>query len=235
MPGVNLDICVCQKQDKTKGFGKVQAAQQDLSKRLHNLTTTRELEGQHQTRKDVGAGGTFDVVFGVSHLKTDDATSTGRFVVRFHHDWAPRGFDRVRQLVDSKFFNNVRFFRVLPNFMAQFGISGDVKEASSWRGMTIQDDPVKESNRRAYVTFATSGKNSRTTQLFINFKHNQFLDGQGFSPVGEVIEGMNEVVDRINPEYKEMPNQAKIQSEGNSYLEMKFPHLSYITEAHIRT
>jgi peptidyl-prolyl cis-trans isomerase A (cyclophilin A) len=98
-----------------------------------------------------------------------------------------------------------------------------------WRGKVITDDPVTETNRRGTVTFATSGPNTRTTQMFINTNThgNNFLDKQGFSPIGEVIEGM-EFVDLINDEYKEKPDQGKIQNKGNTYLEKEFPNLSYI-------
>jgi len=195
----------------------------------------------HQTPKadgtKVDAKVSFDVVFKVSALRRGEGpfkAETGMFTVRFHRDWAPLGVDRVRELVESKFFTGVRFFRVIPNFMAQFGISGDPATARRWRDNKIKDDPVLKGNKRGFVTFATSGKDSRTAQLFINFKDNEFLDGQGFSPVGEVVEGLDEVVGRINSEYHEQPNQAEIQSQGNTYLDMKFPRLTYITDAHIR-
>ena len=176
--------------------------------------------------------GSFDVEFRLARIGGGSNVNKGRFVVRFHPKWAPLGVARVLELVESDFFKDVRFFRVLPNFMAQFGISGDPATAAHWHRKVIQDDPVSQTNKKGYVTFATSGKNSRTTQLFINFKHNQFLDGQGFSPVGEVVEGFSDV-ERINAEYRELPKQAVIQTKGNEYLQSKFPRLTFITSVRI--
>ena len=176
--------------------------------------------------------GSFDVEFRLARIGGGSNANKGRFVVRFHPKWAPLGVARVLELVESDFFKDVRFFRVLPNFMAQFGISGDPAMAAHWHRKVIQDDPVSQTNQKGYVTFATSGKNSRTTQLFINFKHNQFLDGQGFSPVGEVVEGFSDV-ERINAEYRELPKQAVIQTKGNEYLQSKFPRLTFITSVRI--
>src|SRR5437867_2363542 len=116
-------------------------------------------------------------------------TTKGVFVVEVHRDWAPLGADRFYNLVKNGFFDDVRFFRVLDNFMAQFGINGDPAVMSAWRSANLRDDPVKESNKRGYITFATGGPNTRTTQVFINFKDNTGLDSQGFSPFGQVVEG----------------------------------------------
>ena len=160
-------------------------------------------------------------------------TSVGPFVVEVHRDWAPKGADRFYNLVKNGFFDGTRFFRVLPGFMVQFGINGDPSIQSAWRDANISDEPVKESNKRGYITFAKAGfPDSRTTQVFINFKNNAFLDGQGFAPFGEVISGM-EVVDKINPEYKEQPEQGMVQARGNAYLARSFPKLDYITKATI--
>lgn len=154
--------------------------------------------------------------------------SMGDFVVAFHKDWAPRGARRVYELVRDGIYNDVRFFRVIDGFMAQFGIPADPAVAAKWRDNTIKDDPVKQSNTRGMVTFATSGPNSRTSQMFINFAdRNSFLDPQGFAPVGEVIAGMD-AVDAITDEYGERPNQGRIQSRGNEYLKAEFPNLDYI-------
>ena len=116
--------------------------------------------------------------------------------------------------------------------MAQFGIHGTPAFQASWRTAQIKDDPVKQSNKRGYVVFATAGPNTRTTQLFINFKDNTGLDGQGFAPFGTVSEGMD-VVDKINSEYGQSPNQGRIQSEGNAYLTKEFPNMDYIKHATI--
>lgn len=165
-------------------------------------------------------------------------TSKGVFVVEVRRDAAPNGADRFYNLVKSGYFDNVRFFRVVSGFMVQFGIHGDPKVSAKWRNANIQDDPVKVSNARSFVTFATSGPNSRTTQVFINFADNGALDGQGFSPFGKVISGMN-VVDALYAAYGEGaprgtgPDQGRLQLEGNAYLAKSFPKLDYIKKATI--
>lgn len=159
-------------------------------------------------------------------------TTKGAFLIEVTRAWAPFGADRFYNLVKTGFFDDCRFFRVVPNFMVQFGLNGDPKVSTAWRQAQIKDDPVTQSNKRGYVTFAkTSAPNSRTTQLFINFvDRNTFLDPQGFAPFGKVIEGMN-VVDSINAEYGENPDQGSIQMQGNAYLEKSFPKLDYIKSA----
>jgi peptidyl-prolyl cis-trans isomerase A (cyclophilin A) len=159
-------------------------------------------------------------------------TSIGAFVVQVHRDWAPKGADRFYNLVKYGYYDGGRFFRVLPGFMVQFGINGDPSIQSAWVDANITDDPVKESNKRGYITFATAGPGTRTTQVFINFKDNARLDGQGFAPFGEVVSGM-EIVDKINAEYRETPDQGRIQTEGNVYLTRAFPRLDYIRKATI--
>jgi len=159
-------------------------------------------------------------------------TSAGDFVVEVHRAWAPKGADRFYNLVKHGFFDDCRFFRVVPNFMVQFGINGDPAVQANWVNNRIADDPVKESNKRGYITFATAGPNSRTTQVFINFADNTGLDRQGFGPFGTVTTGM-EVVDKINAQYGQKPVQAQIQSQGNAYLNKDFPKLDYVKKATI--
>jgi peptidyl-prolyl cis-trans isomerase A (cyclophilin A) len=160
-------------------------------------------------------------------------TSAGPFVVLVHRSWAPKGADRFYNLVKYGFFDNARFFRVVPNFMAQFGINGDPAIQNPWEEANIPDDPVTQSNKRGMVTFAmTSRPNTRSTQIFINFRNNAGLDGQGFAPFGEVVSGM-EAVDKINAEYREDPDQGMIQSQGNAYLMKAFPRLDYVKKATI--
>jgi peptidyl-prolyl cis-trans isomerase A (cyclophilin A) len=168
-------------------------------------------------------------------------TSKGNFVIEVHRDWAPLGADRFYNLVKNGFYNDVRFFRVLKGFMAQFGISGDAKVSSVWRDAKIQDDPVVQKNSRGMVSYAMAGPNTRTTQLFINFGDNSgALDGQGFSPFGQVVEGM-EIVDALHGDYGEGaprgggPDQGRIQTQRNEYLNADFPNLDYVKKATIVT
>jgi peptidyl-prolyl cis-trans isomerase A (cyclophilin A) len=170
--------------------------------------------------------------------KANFDTSKGTFVITVHRDWAPLGADRFYNLVKNGFFDDVRFFRVIPGFMVQFGIHGNPAVASAWRAAQLKDDPVKQSNKRGYVTFATAGPNTRTTQLFVNFGDNNGLDKQGFSPFGEVTSGMD-IVDKIYSGYGEGaprgkgPDQGRTQGEGNAYLTKEFPRLDYIKAATI--
>jgi peptidyl-prolyl cis-trans isomerase A (cyclophilin A) len=157
-------------------------------------------------------------------------TSKGEFTVEVHRSWAPKGADRFYNLVKNGYYDNCRFFRVVKGFMVQFGINGDPQLNAVWRSARIEDDPGKESNKRAYITFAHAGPDTRTTQLFINYADNTFLDAQGFPPFGQVTKGM-EVVDAINDEYGENPDQRRIQLEGNTYLEQAFPNLDFVKQA----
>lgn len=161
------------------------------------------------------------------------ATSKGDIVIEVTPAWAPAGATRFRELVEERFYDECRFFRVVPNFMAQVGINGDPEVHAKWDTKTIPDDPMIRSNRRGMVTFAKTGApNSRSTQFFINLSDNTFLDGQGFAPFGKVVSGM-EVVDKITAEYREEPQQQRIQAEGNAYLAKDFPNLDYIKTATI--
>jgi peptidyl-prolyl cis-trans isomerase A (cyclophilin A) len=165
-------------------------------------------------------------------------TSKGAFVVEVHRDWAPNGADRFYNLVKNGFYNDARFFRVISDFMVQFGINGNPKISAVWRDANIKDDPAKASNKRGYITFATAGPDTRTTQVFINFANNAGLDDQGFAPFGQVISGMD-VVDSLYSGYGEGapqghgPNQGVVQSMGNAYLDKAFPKLDYIKTATI--
>jgi peptidyl-prolyl cis-trans isomerase A (cyclophilin A) len=165
-------------------------------------------------------------------------TTKGAFVVEVHRDWAPNGADRFYNLVKNGFYDNVRFFRVISGFMVQFGISGDPKVSAPWREARISDDPVKQSNKRGFITYAMAGPNTRTSQVFINFGDNSSLDSQGFSPFGRIVSGM-EVVDKLNPEYGEGaprgrgPDQGRLQAEGNAYLTRDFGRMDYVKKATI--
>jgi peptidyl-prolyl cis-trans isomerase A (cyclophilin A) len=165
-------------------------------------------------------------------------TTKGTFVIEVHRAWAPRGADRFYNLVKNGFYNDVRFFRVLEGFMAQFGINGDPAVMAKWRSASISDDPVKQSNRRGMITFATAGPNTRTTQVFINYGDNNNLDGMGFAPFGRVVSGMK-VVDSLYAGYGEGaprgrgPDQGRLQTEGNAYLKKNFGRLDYVKKATI--
>ena len=165
-------------------------------------------------------------------------TSKGAFVVQVNRDWAPNGADRFYNLVKNGYFDDARFFRVVTGFMVQFGINGDPGVNAQWRNARIKDDPVRQSNKRGYITYATSGTDSRTTQVFINFDDNSGLDGQGFSPFGQVISGMN-VVETLNNEYGDGaprgrgPDQMRLQQEGNAYLNKEFSRLDFVKKATI--
>jgi peptidyl-prolyl cis-trans isomerase A (cyclophilin A) len=129
------------------------------------------------------------VTAGDFRVRFDLETTSGEqsFTLRVHEDWAPIGASRFRELVESSFYEDTRFFRVIPSFMVQFGLSGDAAKNAEWRAKTIKDEPVKVSNKPGYITFAKTGApNSRTTQLFINYVDNARLDGMGFAPFGEI-------------------------------------------------
>jgi len=164
------------------------------------------------------------------------ATTKGDFVVQVTRAWSPRGADRFYNLVKYHFFDGAAFFRVLQGFVVQFGISPRPDVSQVWENAKIDDDPVTQSNTRGMLTFATSGPNTRTTQLFINLGENANLDGMGFSPFGKVTSGM-EIVDKLYSQYGEGapngngPDQNRIQKEGKAYLEKDFPLLDTIKTA----
>jgi peptidyl-prolyl cis-trans isomerase A (cyclophilin A) len=167
-------------------------------------------------------------------------TSKGPVAIEVHRDWAPIGADHFYSLVKTGFFNNARFFRVVRDFVVQFGIAADPKTNALWESAELKDDPVKQHNVRGTLVFATRGPNTRTTQMFINLKDNTAdLDGQGFAPIGDVISGMD-VVERFYSSYGDMPpmgsgpDPQQISSRGNEYLESRFPRLDYIKKAAIQ-
>ncbi|HEY5042760.1 MAG TPA: peptidylprolyl isomerase [Verrucomicrobiae bacterium] len=174
-------------------------------------------------------------------FKAQFDTTKGKFTIEVTRSLAPNGADRFYNLVSSGYFTDIAFFRVVPGFMCQFGMSGDPAVTAKWRQANIPDDLVKGSNTRGTITFAMGGPNTRTTQLFINFGDNSRLDSMGFPPFGKVIEGMD-VVDKINGEYGDMPQQGGrgpnpdlMATEGNAYLKKDFPNLDYIKSATIVT
>jgi len=166
------------------------------------------------------------------------ATTKGDFTIQVNRAWAPKGADRFHRLVTDGYFKDVRFFRVLPGFMAQFGLSGNPALNAKFDTLRIADDPVAQSNKRGMLTFATAGPNTRSNQFFINYNDNASLDVQGFAPFGRVVDGMK-VVDAIYSGYGEGapngagPSQDSIVTKGNEYLQRRFPKLDYIKSATI--
>ena len=163
--------------------------------------------------------------------KVKFVTSKGPFVVEVHREWAPRGADRFYELVQDHYYDDARFFRVIPNFVAQFGLAASPAITKKW-DKSIDDDPVGHTNGLGTVTFATAGRNSRTTQVFINLRSNQSLDNQGFAAFGKVVEGMD-TVEKLYSKYGDAPDQDAITRRGNSYLKSSFPLLDYIKTATI--
>ena len=168
------------------------------------------------------------------------ATTKGDFTIQVTRAWAPNGAERFYNLVQHHFYDGATFFRVLQGFMAQFGISAYPEVSQVWETATIKDDPVVQSNHRGFISFATAGPNTRTTQAFINYGNNEALDRSGFSPFGVVTDGM-EVVDKLYNGYGEGapgghgPSQGLISREGRAYLEKGFPKLDSIRSAAIVT
>jgi peptidyl-prolyl cis-trans isomerase A (cyclophilin A) len=159
-------------------------------------------------------------------------TTRGDFTVAVTRAWAPFGADRFYNLVRHGFYNNASFFRVVPNFVVQFGISPSPAVSSAWKKTEIQDDPVLQSNKKGYLTFATAGPNTRTTQVFIGLRDNPGLDRQGFAPFGQVTEGMN-VVEMFYDQYGDSagPDQEQIEKLGKPYLDKGWPKLDSIKAA----
>ena len=160
-------------------------------------------------------------------------TSKGNFTVEVHREWAPNGADRFHKLVETGFYDDCRFFRVLPDFMVQWGINGDPEVQKNWVKAYIKDDRVIKSNKRGFITYAKSSqRDSRTSQVFINYADNSRLDADGFAPFGQVVDGID-VVDAINAQYRQQPDQTLVQESGNAYLNKNFPKLDFIKKASI--
>lgn len=160
-------------------------------------------------------------------------TSAGNITILVERRLAPYGADRFYELVSQGFYDGQRFFRVVPGFVVQWGLSGDPRVTAKWAEARIPDDPVVGSNVRGTIAFAaTREPGSRTTQVFINLADNTSLDGMGFAPFGRVIDGM-EAVEAINAEYREAPNQGEIRRRGEEYLAREFPRLDYIKKASV--
>ena len=166
-------------------------------------------------------------------------TSIGEFVIRVTRAWAPNGADRFYNLVKNGFYDDARFFRAVPNFMVQFGLNANPNVSKVWQSARIPPDKVTQSNKKGFITFAMGASpDTRTTQVFINFRNNGNLDGMGFAPFGEVVSGI-EVVDKIYTGYGEGaprgggPPLGRVAAEGNAYLIKSFPKMDYIKTATI--
>ncbi len=160
-------------------------------------------------------------------------TTKGDIVFECTRDWAPNGVDRFYNLVKIGFFDDVAFFRVVKAFVVQWGIHGDPKVSAVWSDANLPPDPPKQSNKRGMLTYAMAGSpDTRSTQLFVNFKDNTNLDAMGFAPICKVAEGM-EIADKLFGGYGETvtDKQGEIQSEGNAYLRAKWPELDYVKTA----
>ena len=189
----------------------------------HSRTTHMTDSLMHPATLNEKAPATFDAQF---------TTTKGDFVVHVTRAWAPLGADRFYNLVKHGFFTDAAFFRVVPGFMIQFGLSANPAISKEWQSARLKDDPVTQSNKPGYITFATAGPNTRTTQLFINFGSNGFLDSQGFAPFGEVTSGMD-VVKMLYSGYGEKPDQGSITALGKPYLDKNFPKIDSIKSATI--
>ncbi len=163
-------------------------------------------------------------------------TSAGDFVVEAHRAWAPHGVDRFDELLRMKYFDQGRFFRVVPGFIAQFGVHRNFDVHGKWREYFIADDPPQQKNLRGTLAYAMSGLGTRTTEIFINLADNKALDDQGFVPFAKVIQGMD-VVDKFYAGYGEMRPEGKyidpsrVEGEANEYLVQRFPKLDFILHA----
>jgi cyclophilin family peptidyl-prolyl cis-trans isomerase len=151
--------------------------------------------------------------------------------VEVHPEWAPLGAQRFEELVKDGFYDGARFFRVVPNFIIQFGIAGDPRMTKKWDKPIKDDEPVRTNGYKT-LAFATAGPETRTAQVFINLRSNQVLDKQGFAPFAIVTEGMD-VVEKLNAEYGERPDQKQLERRGNAYVTQSFPRLDYIKSAKI--
>jgi peptidyl-prolyl cis-trans isomerase A (cyclophilin A) len=160
------------------------------------------------------------------------STSKGDVVVAIYKAWSPHGADRFYQLVSAGFFDDQRFFRVIPQYIAQFGASADPKKNDRWDDAKIPDDPRTQSNTRGTLSFAADAPNTRSHQLFFNLKDNPKLDPQNFVPIGRVVEGMS-VLDALYDDYGDTPKYRLVATLGNEYLHRMFPRMDYIRTARI--
>ena len=202
------------------------------------LALTACSSSDDSAKKEVARAPLNEPVPDLFHVKLD--TSEGMIDIEVHRDWAPAGAAHFFQLVKGGFYDGDRFFRVVRGFVVQFGINGDPQTNAMWANATLPDDPVKQHNVTGMVSYAMRGPNTRNTQLFINLTDNrQSLDGQGFAPIGKVVDGMPVVLDLYSsygdmPPRGQGPDPARIQQQGNDYLDSHFPRLDYIKKATVQ-
>lgn len=163
------------------------------------------------------------------------ATTKGEVDVMVRRDWSPNGADRFYELVATGYYDGARFFRTIRGFVSQFGLAADTAVTARWRTRSIADDSVTHSNRRGTLVYAAGGPNTRTTQMFVNLRDNPRLDAMGFSPIGEVIRGLD-AIDSLYTGYGDgatAPSQERITREGEPYLAANFPLLDRIQTASV--
>ncbi len=169
-------------------------------------------------------------------FKVKFTTTKGDFVLDVHRDWSPNGADRFYNLVRVGYFDNVRFFRAVKDFMVQFGLSGRIDVNRAWLSANIKDDPAKAGigNKRGFISFAAAGPNTRTTQVFINLVDNSRLDPMGFTPFGEVVDGMD-TIDKFYMDYGDAPSsdQTNIMNGGEAYVAKRWPNTDKIVTARL--
>ncbi|HEU5153689.1 MAG TPA: peptidylprolyl isomerase [Gemmatimonadales bacterium] len=169
-------------------------------------------------------------------------TSRGPFTITAHRAWSPLGVDRLHFLVRHGFYDGARFFRIVPGFVVQWGIAGNPALSAVWSDRNLPDEPVRQSNLRGRVSYARSGPNTRSVQLYINIGNNPRLDTTstfGFPPIGEVSAGLT-TVDSMYAEYScrrgsvgTCPSQDSLEAKGNAYVERVYPRLDYIKKARV--
>lgn len=220
LPALALLLAACGGGDAPKPAGGAPAA----------AAPSEALTAPDPTKLLAAGPDSFTIVF---------ATSKGDVEVTVNRKLAPRGADRLHYLVTNGFFSGARFFRVLPGFVAQFGLSGIPAVDAAFDKLTLEDDPVKAKNEKGTLVFATAGPNTRTTQLFINLADNAQLDQMGFAPLGRVTKGLD-VVEKFYAGYGEGapmgsgPDQMRLKAQGNDYLQSQFPELDFIKSATIK-
>jgi len=204
-----------------------------ISGKVNSQLNTAQKDSKQDDKKDPLLNPSLAAKTAPKTFKVKFETTKGDFVIDVNREWSPKGADRFYSMVEAKFFKDIAIFRAIDGFMFQFGIHGDPKISKAWKRATIDDDESVDgvSNVAGYISFATSGKDSRTTQMFVNLGDNGRLDGMGFTPFGKVVEGM-EVVKKVETKYGENNRreniQGNFQSKGNEYIKEKFPDIDYI-------